>query len=316
MPVEERQPGSMGARRSIEMLKAVLDGDTYEAVAERSGVTRTAVERRIKGVAAQLCRRVAIEGLNVDATAFVQRLRERRAVILAALDDFEPAAPYGPRSSRVVANEELVQAAQRIRGRSSRPWHDQALFLLLFATGARPLEIARLEIRDYLNADGSVRIASEMRAEAANSSRARPLYFTSARLCDALDRYLAERLSQGLGLGDPAAYRGLDPRSRLFLSPSGEGFEIKVMVQGHGKGGRRRYLCRSILETYRKLFRYAELTDVTPLSVRLTLATRLYERGADEGQVGLLLGISGLGAVREQFPRPRPAVSELVRELI
>jgi integrase len=312
MSVETLDEPRIEAARSIEMLRHVLDGQTYEVVAGRAGITRTAVERRIKGIAVQLCRRVGIEGLNVDATAFVQRLRERRAAILAALDGFEPLTPAGSRSGRVVSSEELAQGAQRIRGRSSRPWHDQALFYLLFATGARPLEIARLEVRDYLNADGSVRIASELRAEAANSGKARPLYFTSARLDAALDRYLAERLVEGLGRGEPAAYRGLDPRSPLFLSSSGEGFKIVVQRQGR----QCRYLCRSIQETYRKLFRYAELTNVTPLSVRLTLATRLYERGADEEQVGLLLGISGRGAVRELFPRPRPPVSDLVRELI
>lgn len=34
---------------------------------------------------------------------------------------------------------------------TNRPWHDQALFYRLFATGVRPLEVARLEVRDYLN---------------------------------------------------------------------------------------------------------------------------------------------------------------------
>jgi integrase len=188
MPAEERRPGSTaGALRSIEMLKYVLDGETYDTVAAREGVTRTAVERRIKTVAVKVCRRVGIEGLNADATAFVKRLRERREAIMSALEEYQPAGAFGRRSGRVVSNEELAQGAQRIRGRSARPWHDQALFLLLFATGARPLEIARLEVRDYLNADGSVRVASQMRPEAANSGKARPLYFTSARLDAALD---------------------------------------------------------------------------------------------------------------------------------
>jgi len=313
MPEEEGpEPNNATALQSIEMLKTVIDGETYDAVAARFGVTRTAVERRIKAVAMQLSRRVGIEGLNQDATAFVQRLRQHRAAILAALDAYEPAAPFGPRASRVVSNEEIAQAAQRIKGRSSRPWHDQALFYMLFATGARPLEIARLEVRDYLNPDGSVRVASELRAEAAISGKSRPLYFTSTRLDAALDHYLSERLVQGLGLGEASAYRGFDPRSLLFLSPTGEGFRIT----SYGEGGQRRHLCRSILETYRKLFRYAELRGVTPLSVRLTLASRLYERGADEEHVGLLLGISARSAVRELFPKPRPTIPELMREVI
>ncbi len=312
MPAQTSGDRSRSAERSVEMLRAVLEGLTYDAVAAQWGVTRTAVERRVKALAARLCRRVGIEGLNPDAAAFVVRLRQRREAVLAALDRVEAAVQEPPRTSRVVSSEELALAAQRIRGRSSRPWHDQALFLLPFATGARPLEIARLEVRDYLDADGSVRLASVMRAEAANSGKARPLYFTSAKLNAALDRYLQERFDEGLGLGACSAYRGLDPCSPLFLSASGEGFRIVEQR----RGGQCRYLCRSILETYRKLFRYAELANLTPLSVRLTLATRLYQRGADEDQVGLLFGIHGRSAVRELFPRPRAEVSELVRELI
>lgn len=313
MAAEPHVKRLQGTMRSAAMLRAVVEGATYEAVAAESGVTRTAVERRVKAFAQQLSARVGIEGLSAGASAFVHRLRSRREAVLAALDALNahdaPASP-APRAHRVVTDEELLLGAQRIRGRSSRPWHDQALFLLPFATGVRPLEIARLEVRDYLNPDGTVRIASELRAEAANSGKARPLYFASARLNAALDAYLAERLRLGLRLGEAALYRGLDPRSPLFLSASGQGFEIRVQTEG----GRRHYLCRPILETYRKLFRYAELEGVTPLSVRQTLVARLYERRADEEQVGLLLGIGG--RVREIFPRPRPAVAELVRELI
>ena len=116
----EEQPEVTNATglQSVAMLKAVIDGQTYAAVAARFGVTRTAVERRIKAVAVQLSQRVGIVGLNRDATAFVQRLRQHRAEILAALDDFEPAARFGPRASRVLSNDEIAQAAQRIKGRS------------------------------------------------------------------------------------------------------------------------------------------------------------------------------------------------------
>jgi hypothetical protein len=64
-----------------------------------------------------------------------------------------------------------------------------------------------------------VRRASELRAEAAITGKPRPLYFTSTRLDDALAAYLRERIEQGLGLAASGDYRGLDPRSCLFLSP-------------------------------------------------------------------------------------------------
>lgn len=297
---------------SVEMLKAVIDGATYKIVAAQFGITRTAVERRIKSVAFHLSKAGGITGLNVEGAAFVRRLRQHHDAILTALAGFEPPAPFGPRETRVVAAEEIARAAQRIKGRSQRQWHDLSLFYTLFATGARPLEIARLEVRDYLNASGDVCRESALRAEVAITGKARPLYFHCTRLDLALAPYLQERLDRKLGLGEADAYRGLDPHSRLFLSPLGEGFRITP----YGSPGQQRFLCRPILETYRKLFRHAELRDVTPLSVRHTVAARLYERGADEEQVGILLGISDRSSVRELFPRPRPMLAQLVEELI
>jgi DNA-directed RNA polymerase specialized sigma24 family protein len=57
------------------MLLAVLEGETYESIAERFKVTRTAVERRVKAVAVRLCETVGVEGSSVDGAAYMQRLR-------------------------------------------------------------------------------------------------------------------------------------------------------------------------------------------------------------------------------------------------
>ena len=88
------------------------------------------------------------------------------------------------------------------------------------------------------------------------SDKPRPLYFGSTRLDDALAAYFRERLHSGHGLGEPDCYRGLDPESRLFLSPGGEPYKI---APNNGAPGQNRYVCRALLEIYRKLFRYAEL---------------------------------------------------------
>lgn len=312
--MEDDEPGSTGAAaiQAVAMLRAVIDGRTYESVAADFGITRTAVERRVKAVAIRLCREVGIEGMNDGATAFVRRLRERRDAILHALERFEPAAGHAPKEDRVVSADEIARAVLRIRGRSAQPARDVALFYTLFVTGARPLEIVRLRVRDYLQAGGEVRRESELPASASISGKSRPLYFASRKLDDALDAYLAERVARGHGIADGGAYRGLDPDGPLFLSATGEGFRITQ----YGAEGRRRCLCRPILETYRKLFRYAELEWATPLSIRRTVVARLYDRGADEEQVGLVLGISERSAVREQFPRARPTMASLVQELV
>jgi integrase len=301
------------ASQSVEMLRAVIDGETYEAVAARFGLSRTAVERRIKSVAVQLTQVVGVDGLKEDGAAFVRRLRQHRDAILVALADFEPLPPTAARPARVLSPQEVAQGAVRIKGRTSRTWHDLALYYLLFATGLRPLEIARLDVRDYLEADGSVRRVSELRAEAAINGKPRPLYFSSHRLDDALGTYLRERCMDGHGLGVPDAYRGLDPGSRLFLSPNGDPYRI---APNNDAPGQNRHVCRALLETYRKLFRYAELKGLSAQSARLTLMARMYERGADEDQVGLILGIGERSAVRELLPRPRPTLAEILDELV
>lgn len=297
---------------SVAMLKAVISGETYEGVGIKFGKSRTAVERRIKAIAIRLSKVAAIQGLNEEGAAFVRRLRFHQEAILVALESFDPSASRARRDVRILSDEEITKAAQRIKGRSNRPWHDLALFYMLFATGARPLEIARMEVRDYLDADGGVRHESEMRVEVTINGKSRPLHFRSTRLNEVLALYLQERIAQKLGTWGGTTYRGLDPESRLFLSAAGEGFRIAP----YGNEGQRRFLCRAILETYGKLFRYSELKGVTALSVRRTVISRLYDRGGDEAQIGLLLGISESSAVRQLLSKRKPTIAALVAELV
>lgn len=309
-PVKGTQQSSWAL--AIAMLRGVLDGGTYDTVASMHGITRTAVERRIKAVAIHVTSTAGIAGLNAEGATFVRRLRLHRAAIHDALDRLGAEPPVAPRHIRVLTDEEISSGAVRIRGRSQQPHEDLALYFILLATGARPLEIARLEVRDYLHADGTVRRISCVRPEVAITGKERPLFFCSTRLEEALDAYLAERVAARQGLGASGEYRGLNPGSRLFLSASGQGFEIKP----YGANGQKRFRCRAIQETYRKLFRYAELKQVTALTVRHTVADRLYARGADESQVGLLLGIADRSAVREQFPRRLPSLDTLTTDLV
>jgi len=297
---------------SVKMLRAVLEDQTYESVASLHGLSRTAVERRIKSVARQVAARAGIEGLNEDGAAFVRRLRMHRFAVQAALDALDDLPPKLAGPMPILGEEEIAAGAQRIRMRSHQPLEDLALYYMLFATAARPLEIARLEVRDYLDAEGHVRRISEVREEVAITGRARPLLFRSTRLDEAMNEYLAERVLHRQELGTEKRFRGLDPTCRLFLSPTGRGFEITP----YGEDGQKRFLCRAIQETYRKLFRYAGFKQVTALTVRHTLADRLYARGADEAQVGLLLGIAERSAVRAQFPRRLPTLDDLTRDLV
>ncbi|MCU7370089.1 site-specific integrase [Paucibacter sp. O1-1] len=298
---------------SVCMLQSVLNGSTYEVVAKRFNLSRTAVERRIKRVASHVAALGGIEGLNLEGAATVRRLRMYRDAVLRVVASMEsPPGGRSPRQHRILTEEEVITGCKRIQSKSPSPLEDSALFLMLFATGARPLEIARLEIQDYLGADGRVRRSSVMRAEVAITGKSRPLLFRSARLDQAMDAYLSQRNVVGESERREPGYRGLDPHARLFVSSTGTGFEITP----YGAPGQRRFLCRGIQETYRKLFRYAGYKGMSALSARHTFADRLYARGADEFQVGQLLGIADPHAVRTLFQRRVKPLHVLTQELV
>lgn len=220
--------------------------------------------------------------------------------------------PMPSQDTRILNAQEITEGALHILSRSHQPHEDLGLYYILLATGARPLEIARLEVRDYLDVNGCVRHVSEFRSEVAINGRSRPLFFRSRRLDQALGSYLAERFARKLGLGVDGSYRGFHPASRLFLSSSGRGFEITP----YEVNGQRHFQCRSILEAYRRIFRYAEFEDMTALRARHTVAAELYARGADEAQIGLLFGIADPRAVRALFPRDSHSLEKLVVNLI
>lgn len=298
--------------KSIAMLKDAVAGKTYDAIAAEHGITRTAVERRVKNMARTINRDVGIAGLNRNGVGFVQRLRKAGPAVLAAIARYSPIVARDPRSGGVLTDKEIEFAVNRTRARGTSPRRDVALFYALLVTGARPLEIARMEVRDYLSEDGSVREESSMRKEVAINGNARPLFFASQKAIASIDDYLAERVRQGFGTGAPACYRGLDPDSRLFLGENGSPFEIVR----YGEPGQARFLCRGILEVYRRIFRHIDLDGLSALTLRRTVAFRMHERGAAENQIGELLGISEMTSVREMLSDARRPLRVLVRELV
>lgn len=299
-------------QRSMAMLQEVVNGKTYDAVAAAHGLTRTAIERRVKTAALRLFREAGIDGINEEGLAFVQRLRACRPAITAAIQRYEPRMPDRKRRGRILTDQDIELAIQRTRQRSTCPQRDVALLCVLLTTGARPLEIARLEVRDYLEVGGNVREESVMRSEVAVNRRSRPLFFASDKVREALDCYLAERVAQLPAIAGQLPYRGLEPHSRLFLTEKGMPFEIHC----HDAQGQMRFLCRSILDTYRKIFRRIGLPGASALSVRRTVANRLYERGAAEDQIGEILGITEKKSVRELLPRQRQPLQSVVRGLV
>ena len=302
--------------KSIKMLKGILDGKTYVAVARESGLSRSVVEQRVKALARDLETVVGVEWVDEDEVPTVKAMRARKDNYLEALEHYQPQRVGDTyKGPRALTDQGIERAVAVIRQHSKCKKRDTALLLVLLSTAAKPLEIARLLVGDYLTEEGLVREESVMRADAAINGTERPLFFASTKVVAAVDAYLEERARRGQGTKDRTKYRGLDPDSRLFIT--GDGHELPIKVRA--MGDRRQYRCGVLLDIYRRIFARAGLKGVSALSARRTIAEKLVDRGCDVNQVGAVLGLKERNSVRNLIQNEDESLKSLkavVRELV
>lgn len=274
-----------------QMLVMLTSGHSLELAGRAFGISRSTADREVKRLVELLIANNEIDDFVGDERISVERIRQAGPELLEAARRYD-GSKAGKKSAPLSASW-LEGGISRIRSRSDNANRDVALVCVLLATGAKPIEIAKLEVRDYLDAPGDVRQHSEMRAEVAANGLERPLHFTSRMAIDAIDAYLTERVRRGIGAGRTQRFRGLDPLSKLFLTELGEPFA--VTQRGHWD---QRETCRLILGTYQTIFRRAGWFGFSAQRARQHVATELYRRGADVGQVGELLGLKSERAVR------------------
>ena len=293
------------------MLAEILERDaSYEAAGRPYGVGRSTVERNVKVLIALAAQERAIAGLDRDGWESLSRLRQCAAAVMEVVRAYAP--QQGDKSTPQLTSEDLAQGAGRIRARSHNANRDVALMYLLFCTGAKPIELARLRVRDYLEADGSTREKSVLPAHAAIGGKERPLYFASARLRQAVDAYLLERSRRRLSAGkEGGLFRGLDPDSALFLTAKGTSFELRPRSPGD-----ERVNSPLIVATLRATFKRAGWVGVTAQGARRQVACRLAEKGANEKQLCEVLGLWSRRSAKRLLNQAPPPLDSLVMDLV
>lgn len=280
---------------SIEMVKRVMSGQTCQQVGAVYALKQTAVQHRVRLLARDLQSIVGVVGVPDHVIPTVHMLRDNQHAYLEALEHYTPErASYSRMKKCAVPDEQVDALATRIRQHGRNAHRDVALLMILFSTAAKPLEIARLEVRDYLAPDGSVRMESIIRPEVAINGVRRPVYFCCDAVNMAIDQYLAERVSKRHGIGDTGQFRGLAPASKLFLRPDGECMRIVQKKTGPGQ----QYLCRDIQLAYKRIFSFAPFVGITAMSARRTIAQKLDMRGVGCAAIGELLGVRELAAIK------------------
>ena len=194
-----------------------------------------------------------------------------------------------------LTDNEIRGIADRLSRYSCQPEGDLALFYLLLTTGAKPLELARLRVKDVIAPSGALRSEAWLPARASINGVARPVFFKSEVAVEAIMAYMRHRVAKGQGVGIATRYAGLAPTTPLLLNDDGRVYRI---VESSANG-RKRYLCRGILEACRRIFRTAGIDGLCGSTLRRTLARRLSDRGATIEQIGEALGITDRKAIRD-----------------
>src|SRR6202521_499681 len=287
---------------SLEMLRQVLDGRSYRDVGNDMGLSRSGVGKRVKAREREIRRSVGVGRLQSNGPITIAEMRRLREHYRVAMAKYLSAGEERSRVTReALTDTEIEYVAELTRTRSHCALRDVALLYMLFATGAKPLEIVRLRVADYLDAAGSVKRDSMVPEEVAVNGRSRPLYFVATKLTRALDAYLKDRVLRKQGDMAGNRYRGLDPNSRLFLTEDGR--EMAVSKKSNGRY--QRLTCGTVLDIYRKMFARAGLKGGSTLTARRTVVKKMRERGCDLRSIGVALGIKEKDTVRRLIPKAR-----------
>jgi integrase len=213
---------------------------------------------------------------------------------------------------RSLTDNEIRGIADRLGRNSCQPEGDLALFYLLLTTGAKPLELARLRVKDVIAPSGTIRSEACLPARASINGVARPVFFKSEVAVEAIMSYVRYRVAKGHGVGTATRYAGLAPASPLLLNGDGRVYRI---VESSDNGCKR-YLCRGILEACRRIFRNAGIDGLCASTLRRTLARRLRDRGATLEQIGQALGITDRKAIRDLLDVRHVDLSTLFDEIV
>ncbi|AME28645.1 tyrosine-type recombinase/integrase [Burkholderia sp. PAMC 26561] len=200
---------------------------------------------------------------------------------------------------------------------SRHPERDAVILLLGITCGMRITEIAQITVADVLFANGKLRHEVSLRAAITKGCRQRCIYLSSAKLIEALQRYLDYRVKREFGTTlDSSAYLGLNPGLALILSRTGYPFSLSRKRRTSEGGIEADYWAADALQAYvSKLYQLAG-TKGTSHSGRRTFATQLLLNGASIDDVCLLLGHADIDQTSRYIDVSHAELRRAIKEVI
>ncbi|MEW8394240.1 MAG: hypothetical protein AB2651_20885 [Candidatus Thiodiazotropha sp.] len=196
------------------------------------------------------------------------------------------------------------------------PELNSALILTAAIWGVKAGELSLIEVADVISSNGIIKKKWLLRSEIAFNGHARELYSEHERLVEYLDTYLNWRVTANQGVTNIGEYRGLDPESKLFLTPDGLPFSFSRRDIGSGKVN----LQPTGLNThFKRLFKNAGLANkgITYKEFRRSLAIQMWRAG--DRKTGVMkdimkyLGIRSYSALRKILTGDKKHIHEMIK---
>lgn len=164
----------------------------------------------------------------------------------------------------------------------------------LFGLALFPREIGDLRVADVVDTKGAVRRKVLIRAEVAYNGYERTVFTSNQKVRAPLEEYLDWRVVNGVGLGTPGRFRGLDPHSHLYINGrTGEGFRMTQYKQD----GKDRQSAMVISALFREVLQQAGVEGCAK-SGRRTFAVLLGRQGKDPALVRQMMGLQSISAAK------------------
>lgn len=178
---------------------------------------------------------------------------------------------------------------------------NQLLLCFSHACGLRVTELASITIRDVMHPSGRIKDELTLRADITKNARVRTVPMSSELLMAHLEKYLAYRIKNDIGVipQPPKEFRGLSPDLPVIFSNRGGPFAMARKRRVLESGVHEEYLaCDALEQVFRDLYKSGGMIGASSHSGRRGYATRLMESGVDIEDVSKLLGHTDLDFTR------------------
>lgn len=202
------------------------------------------------------------------------------------------------------------------RNKEQFPELNSALILAAAIWGVKAGELSLIEVADVLSNKGGIKKKWMLRADVTFNGHARELYTEHERLVEFLDTYLNWRVEHGQCVTNIGEYRGLDPESKLFLTPEGEDFSFSRRELASGKVNKQPVEMNAY---FKRLIKNAGLADkgITYKEFRRSLAIHMWRTG--DRKTGVMkdimkyMGIRSYSALRKILSSDKKHLHEMIK---